>query len=128
MIKKFKEVIPATPAEVVGLFLLLACFLLVFLVSHYSTDLNYPFPHWDKVLHTTAGISLALIFYPHIKGRQLVFLVFLLGLAFECVEICISPPAMYGGLHPYLIDTIGDLIVDALGAWIVVLGYQRYGK
>lgn len=127
MIEEFKKKIPATPAEVAGLFLLLLCFLAAFWGSQYGSN-DRPFPQWDKVVHTVAGASLAIIFWPHVKGRRLILLVFCIGFIFELVEFFIAPPLFYGGTELYIRDTLLDLIVDTLGAWIVVQAYQRYGK
>lgn len=110
--------------QITALLLLTAAFLASFWLSGYSG--GGPFPQWDKLVHTIAGAALALLFFPHIPRSRLVPFVLLVGFVFEIAEFLTGEVSYYGGWRPYLLDTALDLIVDSLGAWIVVRTYRKH--
>ncbi len=120
-----QEAAPAHYAQLIALFVLGLLFALASWLS--SLPKSSVFPQWDKIVHTTAGISLAIAFLPHIrKSAAIVFIVFLLAALYEIVEFFIVPIAEYGSWNAYYIDTLVDLIVATVGAWVMLKLIRKY--
>lgn len=113
--------------QITALFILL----LLFLADFWAAGLpdGALFPQWDKSVHLTAGALVAALFFPYFgKSRGLILFVLAIGGLFEAAEFMVVSIADYGGVKWYLGDTAADLLVDALGAWIMIrmLSYFRY--
>ncbi|OHA02072.1 MAG: hypothetical protein A3H71_01700 [Candidatus Sungbacteria bacterium RIFCSPLOWO2_02_FULL_48_13b] len=82
---------------------------------------GYWFWQYDKILHTIAGIGAAAAFLPYAKRpSEAVIATLFLGIAWEILEIVFIPPVEYGGFGWYLLDTAGDLIVEIIGAFLIL--------
>lgn len=105
--------------QLFGLFLLLLMFGLAFWASGLPEGTLWQ--QWDKIVHTLSGAALTLIFFRFIKSvPQIALFVFLIGALFEVAEFIVVPFGLYGDVDRYIIDTTLDLIVDVLGAVIML--------
>lgn len=103
--------------------------LILFLADFWAAGLpeGALFYQWDKLVHLIAGALLAALFYPYLaRPRDLILFVVALGGLFEIAEFMTTPMADYGGVRWYLADTAADLLVDALGAWIMITVIKKH--
>lgn len=111
--------------QITALFILL----LLFLADFWAVGLpdGALFPQWDKLVHLMAGALVAALFSPYFgKSRDLILFVLAIGGLFEAAEFMATSIADYGGVRWYLGDTAVDLLVDALGAWIMIWLIRRF--
>lgn len=126
MIWQNPEKVRTSKRQVFALFALLALFGFSFWMSQFPPR---TFGQLDKGIHTLSGASLALLFMQYAKKKfHLIWFVFLIGFIFEIAEFLVTPVGAYGGWKPYLLDTLGDLTGDVVGASIIVIVSQSLHK
>lgn len=114
-----REAVKTSNGQLFGLFLLVLMFSLAFWASGLPEGTLWQ--QWDKIVHTLSGASLAILFYRYAKSSlHLVLFVFAVGALFEAAEFIVVPFGLYKDIDRYVIDTVLDLIVDTLGAIIMI--------
>lgn len=105
--------------ELAGLVVLVAMFGLAFWAS--GLPEGTVFQQWDKIVHTISGAALALVFSKQVKSIfHAALFVFVIGALFEVAEYIVVPLGYYKDADRYIVDTSLDLIVDVLGAIIML--------
>lgn len=119
MPEKDSETARTSKSQITGIFLIVVMFGLAFWAS--GQPEGTLLQQWDKIVHTLSGAALALVFSKHIKSVfQMAILVFVIGALFEIAEYMVVPLGYYKEVDRYVIDTTLDLIVDVLGAIIML--------
>ena len=94
-----------------------------------NDGLYFTYPRYDIFMHIMGGVTIGFLAYQlslsaknvlNFSWKNVVYAVFLIGLAWEIFEAMFNIAGAPVGTKAYYIDTIKDLVDDCIGALLAV--------
>ncbi len=115
--------------------------IILYFINHFGTSGGYVYYRWlDLISHSLAGFCIAILLFEvftssllHLgafkhKKIFIVFVVIVVGLLWEIMEVKYDLIGYPFGTFLYWVDTVKDVIMDTIGASLGVYLFNRNGK